>query len=317
MRRFHFFLPLVFMIGLAMLATIISAQATPTPMPDSPTSTPNFVFTPVPSPTPGCAAPLNMAVGDNAYVRAGTYVRYGPDSSSPYVNYYANAVTVTITGGPVCDMHYNWWQVTGPGNNGWVAEGRPGGYWITPAGNPNATCGASQSFTPGEKSRLRSGLRVRAEAGLTGLVLTVAPAGSLVDIVTGPVCADGYNWWQIRVPVLTLTYTGWVAEGIPGGDTWLGPEVEPSICAPALPIHVGATGYVNYRDAAAKYLRTGPSLSAASVLRLLDGVGFEVLGGPVCADSYNWWQVRILTTDVIGWMAEGGPSAYWIQFRNP
>ncbi|MCB9452222.1 MAG: SH3 domain-containing protein [Anaerolineaceae bacterium] len=312
MRRFRFFLPMLLVsafAGLLGLVMITAAQESPTP-------TPIYVFTPVPSPTPGCAAPLNLSVGDTAYVRGGTYVRYGPDASSPYVNYYAEAVTVTIIGGPSCDQNYNWWQVRGPGNDGWVAEGRPGAYWITPAGSATATCGASESFVPGDKSRLRTGLRVRAEAGLSGLVLTVAPEGALVDVMAGPVCADGYNWWQIQVPVVGFTYTGWVAEGLPGGAAWMGPEVEPSVCAPALPMSIGTMGYVNYKDMSPKHLRTGPSLSAATIVRLLDGIGFEVIGGPVCADSYNWWQVRILTTDVVGWLSEGGPPAYWIQFRS-
>ncbi|MCB9454449.1 MAG: SH3 domain-containing protein [Anaerolineaceae bacterium] len=313
MRRLRFFSPFLLIIGLIGfigLAASTFAQETPTPAPI-------FVFTPVPSPTPGCAAPLSLTTGMTAYVRAGTYVRYGPDASSPYVNYYAEAVTVTITGGPVCDQNYNWWQVRGPGDDGWVAEGRPGAYWITPAGGGAAVvCGTSEVFTPGEKSRLLAGLRVRAEAGLSGLVLTVAPQGALVDILAGPVCANGYNWWQIQVPVVGVSYTGWVAEGQPGGATWLGPEVEPEVCAPPLPMHLGTQGYVNYKDMSPKHLRTGPTLSAATIVRLLDGIGFEVIGGPVCTDSYNWWQVRILTTDVTGWLAEGGPPNYWIQFRG-
>jgi hypothetical protein len=313
MRRFRIFLLLLCMIGLMILANwsaVTFAQETPT-------ATPIYVFTPVPSPTPGCAAPLSMTVGDTAYVRAGTYVRYGPDASSPYVNYYAEAVSVTITGGPVCDQYYNWWQVSGPGNNGWVAEGKPGAYYVTPAGSSTAnTCGTPQSFVPGEQSLLRTGLRVRAEAGLSGLVLTVAPQGALVDIVAGPVCANGYNWWQIRVTVVEVLYTGWVAEGAPDGTTWLGPETEPSVCAPALPMDVGMQGYVQYTDLNPKHLRTAPALNAASIVRLLDGIGFEVVGGPVCADTYNWWQVRILTTNVTGWLAEGGPPNYWIQFLS-
>ena len=52
------------------------------------------------------------------------------------------------------------------------------------------------------------------------------------------------------------------------------------------------------------------------IATLIDGIGFEILGAPICADGYNWWPVRILSRpDVQGWFAEGGPINYWITPR--
>ena len=47
---------------------------------------------------------------------------------------------------------------------------------------------------------------------LEGLVRTVAPSGSVVNVVGGPECADGKVWWQVQATVVGFTYTGWMAE---------------------------------------------------------------------------------------------------------
>jgi hypothetical protein len=132
---------------LALMTHLALAQtATPfptlTPIPTittTPAPTTYFVTTLIPSTTPGCAAPLPLAEGALAYVRGGVYARTEPNGSSPWVNYYSQSVVVRITGGPVCDgIRYNWWQVRGPGNDGWVAEGVPGNYFLQLAGWWNA-----------------------------------------------------------------------------------------------------------------------------------------------------------------------------------
>jgi hypothetical protein len=75
---------------------------------------------------------------------------------------------------------------------------------------------------------------------------------------------------------------------------------------------------VNYRDHDPKNLRDAPSLSAPILYTLVDGIAFEVIGGPVCAESYNWWNIRIRgREDVTGWFAEGGPGDYWIRVGDP
>lgn len=40
-------------------------------------------------------------------------------------------------------------------------------------------------------------------------IISQIPASAILNILDGPRCADGYNWWQITY----LTRTGWVAEG--------------------------------------------------------------------------------------------------------
>ena len=93
-------------------------------------------------------------------------------------------------------------------------------------------------------------------------------------------------------------------------------RVEPTpVCAPPIRrLGVGGLGYVNYRDHRPKNLRDARGLNAPVLYALVDGIGFQVIGGPVCRDSINWWNIQILGRgDVTGWFAEGGPGDYWIR----
>lgn len=310
-------------VFLALLIALLLLGALLTPFAAAqqifPTFTPPpFIWTAVPQPTAanGCAAPLPLVVGATAYVSGGLFVRTQPNLSSPYVEYYEQAVTVTITDGPVCDgARYNWWKVSGPGNDGWVAEGQPGNYFISVGALPGEACGAAAGLTVGARAELLRDLRLRAAPSTAGLVLTVAPTGALAEVLEGPQCGDGYNWWRVRVVVLDVAYTGWMADAQPGGSRWLRAEGEADapVCAPPLNLAIGSRAYVDYADRIPKNMRALPTEAGELVATLLDGIGFEVIGGPVCAEGYNWWQIRILSRpDVSGWLAEGGPQGYWI-----
>jgi hypothetical protein len=89
-----------------------------------------------------------------------------------------------------------------------------------------------------------------------------------------------------------------------------------TICAYPLNLKIDERVRVIYDDGIPKNLRAAPDLQSAILYELVEGVPMVIIGGPVCADTYNWWQVRILSsTEVIGWFAEGGPDAWWIA-RN-
>jgi hypothetical protein len=277
-----------------------------------------IVTTQIPSATPGCAAPLPLVNGAIVYVKGGVYVRTEPSASSPYVNYYTQSTTVTITGGPVCDgLHYNLWQVKGSGNDGWVAEGTPGYYFMRLGALPGPQCQSAVSLTVGKRALLLRDLNVHDQPSDSALILTVASTGQYVDVLEGPSCGEGsYNYWKIRVTVVGVSYTGWVADAQPGGNDWLISEdtLNAPVCASPLPLTVGMRAYLDYKDHTPKSLRSGPSTSAQLVATLLDGIGFDIIGGPICAGGYNWWQITIASRpDVSGWLAEGGPQGYWIN----
>lgn len=311
-------LPMLLLLGLLTNLTTNAQTAVPTvTVVASPTV--YYLTTPLPSPTPGCPTPLGLVVGATAYVRGGVYVRSQPSISSPWVNYYTQAATVTIVDGPVCDgSRYNWWQIRGPGNDGWVAEGTPAEYFMSVGELPSGTtCGTSAKLVVGEQSLTLRDLRVHDSPSEDGLVLTVAPINTQITVLEGPRCAEEFNWWRIRVTVVNVVYTGWVADGQPDGEDYLislAAAVPTPTCYSPLDLAIGSQAYVDYDDKTPKNLRAAPDLDAELIASLLDGIGFEVIGGPACSDALNWWQIRILSRpDVTGWLAEGGPGNYWIS----
>jgi hypothetical protein len=328
MRRQALFLTIFALFGLGLLTNFAAAQQ-PVPT-ETPTPFPTFTlqFTPAPTipptvgptPTPGCAAPLPLVRGATAFVNGGVYVRYAASVSSPWVNYYQSSVTVRIVDGPVCNNNYNWWAVKGPGNDGWVAEGRPGDYWIRLAELPGPKCSSPAQLAVGKRAVNFRDLRVHDQPSDAALVLTVAPQNSTLDILEGPTCAEDYNWWRVRVTVVGVAYTGWVADGSTKGTLWMqdADATPPPVCAPPLELGIGSRGYVNYKGNSPKNLRAEPDEHAELIATLIDGIGFQVVDGPVCGlDGLNWWKVQILSRpDVVGWLAEGGPQNYWIQTLN-
>lgn len=79
----------------------------------------------------------------------------------------------------------------------------------------------------GERGRVLSGtaVNIRPEPGTHLARIAVAAPGVAFDVVAGPVCADGFNWWQIIYHDGDESVSGWIAEGSPAsGDYWLEPR---------------------------------------------------------------------------------------------
>lgn len=200
---------------------------------------------------------------------------------------------------------------------------------FTPAFTPTATvplllitpstgCSAPLPLSPGMQIAIRGGLNVRYEPSMSGVLINYIPEPIIATLIDGPRCANGYNWWKIS----GYGQPGWIIEGRPGrylieayGLPTLTPtaSVTPSGCVVPLSFQIGSHGAVSYRDNVPRRLRSAPTTNAPVVLELLDGVAFEVLAGPVCAELYNWWNVRILTTGITGWIAEGRPGRYNVE----
>jgi hypothetical protein len=64
---------------------------------------------------------------------------------------------------------------------------------------------------------LGADLKLRASASLTGTVQLKIPKGEKILVLEGPVEADAYLWWRVRV--IGSGQEGWVAEN-PG---WFAP----------------------------------------------------------------------------------------------
>ncbi|MBL8132069.1 MAG: SH3 domain-containing protein [Anaerolineae bacterium] len=314
------------LIGALIAAPAQITQAQTTTTTAIPTSTP--VFTPtatlpilVVTPASGCYAPLQLRIGGLVVVTGGVNVRATPSVSGVLLNYFAEEKLVRLIDGPVCANGYNWWRVAGVGEPGWVIEGTPGRYLVEQVPDPE-TSGcfpAREGIAVGGQVRAITGSRVRDAADPGALVITVAPPGTLMTVLEGPRCWNGLNWYRVRTryQVTETLIEGWVGEGYPG-EYWIeggvGAASTPLPCAHPLSWRAGTRAAVSYGDGVPRRLRAEPNVSGALVLELLDGVAFEVIDGTaVCSGGYNWWHVRILTTGITGWIAEGTPGRYWVE----
>ncbi len=272
---------------------------------------------------PLCSEPLPLVIGQNIYNRPGVFIRNLPTRSGGRVAYHASSVTLRVVGGPVCADGYNWWQVEGPVNPGWIAEGTPDFRLIFSDDTYvlSNDCAAPLALNEGDGLRLLVAARVRAVPGFSARVLSLLQANVPLTVRGAAQCVDGANWWPVWVPAGGELFTeGWVAQS-DEGDTLIEPvSVIPAgdtqACAPPYyRLAEGVRAVVTYRDTQPKNLRTAPDRDATIVNQLIEGIAVDLLDGPVCADGLNWWQVRVVgSPETVGWMAEGGTAAggYWL-----
>ncbi len=86
------------------------------------------------------------------------------------------------------------------------------------------------------------------------------------------------------------------------------------VCGTAPPprLSAGQSARVTYADGVGNNLRTAPSAGATILGVMGEGEVFTVIGGPQCAENFNWWQVRRWDGQT-GWTAEGTAGDYWLE----
>ena len=266
---------------------------------------------------PACDPPLAITAGMRINTRPGIYIRNLPTRSGGIAEYLRDSITLRVVEGPVCADGLNWWRVTGPVNinPGWVAEKEAeeaGRYLIFPIDeDPAALCPEPLNLVGGSRMPLLNDVRIRQAPNLDALVLHVAPLGSTVTVISGPECINELNWWLVQVPWQNIIIQGWMAEGRFGSTFVPDPDL-PSpdeICGPPMRLSVGDRASVNVDDFKPKHLRAAPGLNGLILYALIEGIAFDVLEGPVCADNLNWWRVQIVPRpEITGWLSEGGPG---------
>jgi hypothetical protein len=162
------------------------------------------------------------------------------------------------------------------------------------------------------------GNNVRSGHGTQHPVLCSVPAGGVVEIMGGPLAAEGMTWWKVFVRFgcdEKKDVTGWTSEGS-AHERWLRPlrprRVVEEGCrdAPNTRLSIGARAYV--RDPAGgnagNRVRGTPGLSGKRVGSVPAGKTLRVLQGPVCKDGMVWWRVRAEGKHALrGWTSEGKP----------
>lgn len=77
-------------------------------------------------------------------------------------------------------------------------------------------------------------------------------------------------------------------------------------------ILVGDTAYVSLAPIP-NQVRSEPSLETGTIIgQALPGEMLEILDGPGCADHIVWWQVRVVSTGLVGWTGEGDRDGWWL-----
>ena len=147
------------------------------------------------APPPGSSTPgsgTGTSTGNNATVAAGASclnLRAGAGLNHAILNCLSTGTVVDVVGGPVDANGHTWLKVrTSGGQEGWVAS-----RYLS----SSATVAAGASC-----------LNLRAGAGLNHAILNCLSTGTVVDVVGGPVNADGHTWLKVRT---SGGQEGWVA----------------------------------------------------------------------------------------------------------
>ena len=153
------------------------------------------------------------------------------------------------------------------------------------APTPRLISGERGRVGPGAANNVRS--QSDADADLVGTI----PAGSEFTVLDGPVCAGGFNWWQVDYEGLV----GWTVEG-QGDDYWLEP----------LPAETGPTPSTSLASYTAAELNSFELIATLGCpqekTRTADGIDINAEGHLVafgCGSSDNAFGVYDLSTNTL------------------
>jgi len=162
-------------------------------------------------------------------------------------------------------------------------------------------------LAPGQPARVTApaGLNYRESPASTAALIGQFGTGQRVTVLSGPIVADGFTWWQIDDGAGNA---GWAAEG-DGETVWLSPQLgepQPANRTPRVGDRVTVTG-------GQLSIRAVPGTDGALLTRADPGEQFTVVAGPQAADGFNWFQIRSDDGSVEGWAADGDGSARWLS----
>ena len=191
---------------------------------------------------------------------------------------------------------------------------------VAPASADTPTPAPTATFTPtplpgtvlasGQQAHVTApaGLNYRDTPSTGGRLLGQMGAGQVVNILEGPVAADGLTWWKLDD---RLGNVGWAADG-DGVDEWLSPQLgepQPANRPPAVGdrvvVTMGADGQLS--------VRSSPGTEAVLLTRANSGSQFTVLAGPQSVDGYTWYQIRSDDGATEGWAADGDGTDRWLS----
>lgn len=181
--------------------------------------------------------PVALVVGEPGRVVAGgapNRVRAAPSTSAEVLFQMQGGTVFQVIGQAQCADGYRWWNIRLENSEGWTVEGSDTEYFLEPIiADTSATatpapdadsgeCALEARLIVGREGRITSGTptRVRAAPNTGGEQVGQLQPNTVFQVLEGPVCAEGIQWWRVSVGTLE----GWTAEGV--DDTYLTELVE-------------------------------------------------------------------------------------------
>lgn len=175
-------------------------------------------------------------------------LRDAASTSGALIGEIPGGATFNVLEGPECSGGFLWWRVSYQGTEGWTVEGNAESYFVNPvvqAGSATAPastepaptdCALSPRLAVGREGNTTSNTpsRLRDAPSASGEQIGQIDPLAVFTILDGPVCADGINWWQVRMG----NVTGWTAEGVDGEYLVEMQEIQPT----ATPEYTGLSG---------------------------------------------------------------------------
>lgn len=170
-----------------------------------------------------------LEIGGQGQVTPGSAnrVRSIPSTSGELLGEIPSGARFNVLEGPECADGFLWVRVDYNGLVGWTAEGNSGGYFVDPVTSGGATATpAAATPAPSDDCAMETRLAIGREAkpttntpsrlrdnpGTSGTQIGQIDPLDIVQILEGPVCANGINWWRVDASGVV----GWTAEGVDG-----------------------------------------------------------------------------------------------------
>ena len=227
-----------------------------------------------------------FVVGDRVQVVGGNLnIRSAPATSGTILGVQLVGSIGTVVGGPTIAEGLIWWNINfDSGADGWAVENYLVKYITTfpsptpsPSPSPTITPTPNPTLTPitGRQigDRIYTSQRVKVRSTPNGTSLGSQPRYTQGALVSGPVVAGSYSWWQVNYD---SGIDGWSAE------PYL-IELIPSVKF-SLNQRVTTNSQLNVRSGAGtSFTRLGTQLLGAQG---------NVSGGPSFGQGYWWWNIN-------------------------
>ncbi len=216
-------------------------------------------------------AEAKFAVGDEIVVDSDSVnMRREAGTKSQVVAQLWHGVIGTIIDVPVTRDGYTWYRIETDEGEGWVVEA-----FLADAGSADAP---AAGFEPGTAIVVTDGdVNLRNSASTQGSVVVKLENGATGTVVGGTMQTEGYTW----VEATFGDATGWIATAFIGRST----------SSPAYTgnLEVGMTARITSDKV---NVRPSASLSSTVNGQLWSGHVVTIVGGPVMAEGYTWFEVE-------------------------